>query len=217
MRGCAEQSYLGLGYQSPCFISRQTFHCKQGRSVEIFFFFFSCGKSHLKNAKVTLKTQKCKKTNKQTFFTENVMENILIDFQKFSAKILRFLVNKQLILQDFGKIKKGKTPPKIENLSWSHTFFSWPCGKICDFGHIFEDCLKKLEHYDYFKDGHIYVVKTYIIKQHRHCMKRGLFGEVFLLDRYTCGNHFSNSKMFFSFVSSLLSTFFLFFHLFFSG
>ena len=48
------------------------------------------------------------------FFKSNIFcrkkfwENILTYFQRFSAKLFRFWSKKQLILQNFGKIKKEK-------------------------------------------------------------------------------------------------------------
>ena len=63
-------------------------------------------------AKMTLKTQKFRENTKKKkkirhFLAEKFWENILTYFQKNFSQTFQILVKKQLILQDFRKIKKN--------------------------------------------------------------------------------------------------------------
>ena len=90
--------------------------------VVVVFFFFSGSKNDPKNTKFQKKIG--------TFFAEKFWENILTS--KFSAKIFQILVKKQLILQDFGKIKKKKKKSaKMENLGrCARKTFFFPNGRV---------------------------------------------------------------------------------------
>ena len=95
-----------------CFMDRRTSQVGSVGTFFCLFLFVSGGKSDPKKHRIS--------TKNQTIFEEKKLENILIYFQKFSTKILRFWSKQQLILPDIGKLKKFNSP-KMEKKNGSVT------------------------------------------------------------------------------------------------